>query len=157
MRRNKRSARLAILIAMLPYRDSTLTKIALVVFFLLIAGYAYFEARGILFGPTISVAQTVEQVSSPYIELTGTTSHIAALEMNGQSVPVTEAGAFDIPYALSPGYNRIVLDATDKYGHSTEKVIQIVYTPATTTPAVAATTTPATSTSPTASTTQVAQ
>jgi uncharacterized protein YfaP (DUF2135 family) len=140
---------------MLPYRDSTLTKVALVIFFLIIVGYAYFEARGILYGPSIEVAQTAEEVSAPYIELTGTTSHIATLSINGQSVPVTEAGAFDIPYALSPGFNRIVLDASDKYGHSTEKVIEIVYTPATSTqPTVVATTTAATST---ASTTPVAQ
>lgn len=114
---------------MLPYRDSRLTRIALVIFFLIIAGYAYFEARGILFGPTIDVSQSIEEVSDPYIELTGTTSHIASLEMNGANVPVTEAGAFDIPYALSPGDNRIVLDAQDKYGHATEKVVQIVYVP----------------------------
>lgn len=135
---------------MLPYRDSALTKIALVVFFLLIIGYAYFEAQGILFGPSIQVAQSIEEVSSPYIELTGTTTHIASLTVNGQNVPVTEAGAFNIPYALSPGYNRIVLDAKDKYGKSTEKVVQIVYTPATTTAGAAATSTLATSTVPTA-------
>lgn len=118
---------------MLPYRDSALTRIVLVVFFVLILGYGYFEARGILYGPTIEVPQNIEQVSTPYIDLTGTTTHIASLEMNGQSVPVTEQGAFDIPLALSPGYNRIVLAATDKYGKSTQQVIQIVYTPATTT------------------------
>jgi uncharacterized protein YfaP (DUF2135 family) len=134
---------------MLPYRDSALTKIALAVFFLIILGYAYFEARGILFGPTIQVSQTVEQVSTPYIELTGTTTHIATLSMNGQSVPVTEQGAFDIPYALSPGYNRIVLDATDKYGHSTQKVIQIVYAPATSTVQITASTTVASTSSTT--------
>ncbi|HTR18439.1 MAG TPA: hypothetical protein VMH91_00445 [Candidatus Paceibacterota bacterium] len=135
---------------MLPYRDSVLTKIALVLFFLIIIGYAYFEARGILFGPSIQVSQTIEEVSNPYIELTGTTTHIAELDMNGQAVPVTEAGVFDIPYALSPGYNRIVLDAKDKYGKSTEKIIQIVYTPASTTPAqTAATSTPAASSTPT--------
>src|ERR1700679_4119793 len=135
---------------MLPYRDSTLTKVALVVFFLVIAGYAYFEARGILFGPTIQVSQSVEQVSVPYIELTGTTSHIATLSMNGQSVPVTESGTFDIPYALSPGFNRIVLDATDKYGNATEKVVEVVYTPATSSiSVVSATSTAATSTSST--------
>lgn len=142
---------------MLPYRDSTLTRVALVIFFLLIAGYAYYEAQGILFGPQIDLAQTVENVSIPYIELTGTTSHISKLQMNGQSEPVTEQGAFDIPYALSPGYNRIVLDATDKYGHSTEKVVQIIYTPSTSTPAEAATSTAATSTAGTSSTTPVAQ
>src|ERR1700722_7484837 len=110
---------------MLPYRDSTLTKIALAIFFLIILGYAYFEARGILYGPAIYVSQTVEQVSTPYVELTGTTSNIATLSMNGEAVPVTEQGVFDVPYALSPGYNRIVLDASDKYGHTTQKVIQI--------------------------------
>lgn len=114
---------------MLPYRDSRLTKIALVIFFLLIAGYAYFEARGILYGPSIDVPQTVQNVSSPYVELTGTTSHIASLMVNGQAVPVTEQGAFDIPFALSPGDNRIVLEAEDKYGHSTEKILEIVYAP----------------------------
>ena len=132
---------------MLPYRDSTLTKIALVVFFLIIAGYGYFEAQGILFGPRIEIAQTTEDVTSPYIEITGTTSHIDTLSMNGQSVPVTVQGVFDIPYALSTGYNRIVLDATDKYGHSTQQVIEILYTPPTSTPAaeVNATTSAATS------------
>jgi Glucodextranase, domain B len=134
---------------MLPYRDSTLTKIALAVFFLIILGYAYFEARGILYGPEIYVSQTVEQVSSPYVELTGTTTHIATLSMNGQPVPVTEQGVFDIPYALSPGYNRIVLDASDKYGHTTQKIIQIVYTASATSSEQIATST--------ASTTQVAQ
>jgi hypothetical protein len=140
---------------MLPYRDSALTKIALAVFFLIILGYAYFEARGILYGPEIQISQGVEQVSSPYIELTGTTTHIDTLTMNGQSVPVTEAGVFDIPYALSPGYNRIVLDATDKYGNSTQKIVEIVYTPASTTPTQIGTSTAASATS-TSSTTPVA-
>jgi len=144
---------------MLPYRDSRLTRIALIAFFVIILGYAYFEARGILYGPSIQVPQTVEQVSVPYVQIAGTTTHIATLSLNGQSIPVTEAGAFNVPYALSPGYNRIVLDATDKYGHSTEKVIEIVYTPASTTPTteVTATTTAATSTSITSSTTPMAQ
>ena len=119
---------------MLPYRDSRITKVALILFFLIILGYAYFEAQGILWGPSIAVSNTIQQVTSPYIELTGTTSHIASLAVNGLSVPVTEAGAFDIPLALSPGLNRIVLDAQDKYGHSTQKVVEIVYVPATTTP-----------------------
>jgi hypothetical protein len=114
---------------MLPYSDSRVTKFVLAVFFLIILGYAYFEARGILFGPSIDVTSNVEQVSDPYIEIKGSTAHIAQLSMDGASVPVTESGAFDVPYVLAPGYNRIVLDAKDKYGKSTERVIEIVYTP----------------------------
>lgn len=145
---------------MLPYRDSKIISVALIIFFLLIAAYAYFEAQGILFGPAIQIQSTVEQVSAPYIELTGTTTHIATLAVNGQSVPVTEGGAFDIPFALSPGFNRIVLDASDKYGHSTEKVVEVVYTPSTSTPALIATSTASVGSgqaATTSSTTQVAQ
>ena len=42
---------------------------------------------------------------------------------------VTEEGAFEEPYVLAPGYNRIVLDAKDKYGRSRSRAIEIVYTP----------------------------
>jgi hypothetical protein len=135
---------------MLPYRDSRITKIALGIFFLIILIYAYFEARGILFGPSIDVTESVTQVTNPYIDISGTTTHIASLSMNGESVSVTEAGVFDVPYVLAPGFNRIVLDAKDKYGKSVERVIQIVYTPSATT---AASTLNATSTPPFASST----
>ena len=128
---------------MLPYRDSRITKVALLLFFLIIAGYGYFEARGILFGPSIKVESSVQNVSNPYIEIKGTASHISSLEMNGQSVAVTENGQFDIPFVLAPGFNRIVLDAQDKYGKKTEQVIEIVYTESSTsTGSIIATSTP---------------
>lgn len=59
----------------------------------------------------------------------GSTSHIAALYMNGKQIAVTESGEYSEPYALAPGYNRIVLEARDKYGKSTERAIEIMYTP----------------------------
>jgi hypothetical protein len=110
-----------------PYRDSRITKAILVIFFIIVILYAYFEARGILFGPSINIWQSIEHVTSPYIEISGTTTHISKLSMNGESVPVTETGAFDVPYVLAPGYNRLVFDASDKYGQSTERVIVVVY------------------------------
>ncbi len=114
---------------MLPYRDSRITKIALAVFFVIIAGYAYFEARGMLFGPSISISGRAMLVSDPYVEIKGSTARIASLTMNGADIPVTQSGAFDQPYTLSPGYNRIVLDAKDRYGKTAERVIEIVYRP----------------------------
>ncbi len=114
---------------MLPYRDSRLTYIALGVFFLIVIGYAYFEARGLLFGPSISVSSKVTEVHEPFIVIKGQADRIAALSMNGKNIPVTENGAFEEPYLLSPGYNRIVLDASDKYGRTRRQSIEIVYTP----------------------------
>jgi hypothetical protein len=127
---------------MLPYRDSRLTRIALAVFFLAVIAYAYYEARGLLFGPAIDIStQTIAATNSAYILIQGQANHIASLMVDGNPIQVTETGAFQEPYVLARGVNRIVFDAKDAYGNATEKVIEIVYTPsATTLPAAAATT-----------------
>ena len=114
---------------MLPYRDSRITTIVIVVFFLLVLGYAYFEARGLLYGPRIVVNSETTEVHDPFIEIKGTADRISSLSMNGKQINVTEGGVFNEPYLLSPGLNRIILDATDKYGRRRSQVIQIVYTP----------------------------
>ena len=141
---------------MLPYRDSRLTRIALVIFFVLVIAYAYYEAHGLLFGPTIDIpSQTMTATDSAYILIHGQANRISSLAVDGNPIQVTETGAFDEPYVLAPGVNRIVFDAKDKYGNATEKVIEIVYTSTTTVPIVrTATTTSSTQqTTPNASTT----
>src|SRR3989344_866203 len=112
---------------MLPYRDSRITKIALVVFFVVIAGYAYFEARGMLFGPKINISSSIEEVHEPFIRIQGRAERISSLSMNGRALTVTEDGVFDEPYLLSPGINRIVFVAKDKYGRNRERTLEIVY------------------------------
>ena len=114
---------------MFPYRDSRITRIALAVFFLIVVGYAYFEARGLLFGPSITVASGVSESHEPLVTIKGQADRISSLTMNGKAISVTESGAFEEPYLLSVGYNRIVLDAKDKYGRTSRKALEIVYTP----------------------------
>lgn len=132
---------------MLPYRDSWITRVLLIVFFVLVLAYAYYEARGFLFGPVIAVAPGTTEVHEQFVHVKGKADRIASLSMNGKDISVTEDGVFDEPYLLAEGVNRIVLDATDKYGRTTRQVIQIVYTPL---PMAPATTTVPTSTSPVA-------
>ncbi len=132
---------------MLPYRDSRLTKIVLAIFFLIVIAYAYYEAHGIIFGPTIDIAsQAMTVADNPYVLIEGQADRIASLSVDGQPIQVTETGAFKEPYVLAPGVNRIVFDAKDKYGNAAQKVIEIVYTPAATPiqAVPAATSTPAT-------------
>jgi hypothetical protein len=133
---------------MLPYRDSKITKTVLVVFFLLVVGYAYFEAQGFLFGPSISVSSKVTEVHEPFITIQGRADRIASLSMNGKQITVTEDGSFSAPYLLAEGDNRIVLDASDKYGRSRRQVIEIVYTPLPGAIQTTATSTESASTSP---------
>ena len=136
---------------MLPYRDSTITRIALGVFFLLVIGYGYFEAQGLLFGPSINVGSSTTEVHDPFIKIQGKADRISSLSMNGKQITVTEEGAFSEPYLLAEGANRIALDARDTYGRTTRKVIVIVYTPsATSSVQMVATSTVSTSTTPVA-------
>jgi hypothetical protein len=129
---------------MLPYRDSRITQAALGVFFIIVIGYAYFEARGMLWGPSITVTSQPTEVHEPFITIKGQAQHIASLSMNGKPIPVTEDGAFEEPYLLAPGDNRIMLDARDTYGRVRQQSVEVVYVPdaaSTTTTTLAATTT----------------
>jgi hypothetical protein len=117
---------------MLPYRDTWITRVVLVVFFMLVIGYAYFEAQGILFGPTITVGSSITEVHDPFVKIQGKAARISSLSMNGKQISVTEDGAFSEPYLLVAGDNRIVLDARDTYGRTSRKVINIVYIPSAT-------------------------
>lgn len=114
---------------MLPYRDSRITILALIVFFILVALYAYFEASDALFGPRIILADAPVSVSSPFITLKGQAEHIAELRLNGTPIPVTEEGVFEEPYLLAEGFNRIVLEAKDQYGRETSQTLSIRYVP----------------------------
>jgi len=114
---------------MLPYRDSRITKIILALFFVLVILYAYYEARGLLFGPSIDVPKETSVVHDRLITVHGKAARIAELTMNGKPITVTEDGAFEEQYLLNNGYNRIVLRAQDRYGRARESVIEVVYEP----------------------------
>ncbi len=114
---------------MLPYHDSRLTRIILIGFFLALAAYAAYEIRGLIAGPVIEIEGRVMEVTEPFITIEGRAGRISTLLMNGQQIPVTEDGAFSEGYVLSPGYNEITLEARDRYGNTTERTIEIVYTP----------------------------
>ena len=114
---------------MLPYRDSGIIKVILVLFFILVALYAYYEARGLLFGPSIEVPKEAAVVHDRFITIRGIAERISGLAMNGRPVTVTEDGKFEEPYLLNDGYNRIVLRAVDRYGRTRESVIEVMYEP----------------------------
>lgn len=112
---------------MLPYRDSRLTRIFLAAFFIIVIAYAYYEARGFLSGPRITVPQEVVRTEERFILLKGSTERIASLRMNGTPITVTQEGSFEEPFLLAPGLNRIVFDAEDKYGRRSQEILQVYY------------------------------
>ncbi|MEK7098641.1 MAG: hypothetical protein AAB908_01950 [Patescibacteria group bacterium] len=115
---------------MLPYRDSKIMRIALALFFILLLGYAIYEAQGLLFGPTIDVPHGSITVTDPFTTVKGRAERISELRLNGKAIPVTENGGFEEPFLLAPGSNRLVLEARDARGRTTRKVLDIIYNPA---------------------------
>ena len=136
---------------MLPYRDSRFVKITLIFFFLFLVGYGYYEAQAMLFGPRISVPSDSIVVHDAFTLIRGRATNISELRLNGATVSVTEDGVFEEPYLLMKGENRVVLDATDKYGRTTQKSIEIIYVADDNEPV-----SPSAGTSPEASTTNMA-
>lgn len=120
---------------MLPYSNNRIAAIAILIFFLAVLGYAYFEARNVLYGPKIVVATPADaplSVSESLVHIRGSAKNIAELRMNGNPVTVTEEGAFDEALLLAPGYNKVVLTANDKFGRSTTQTLEILFTGTTT-------------------------
>ena len=115
---------------MLPHRDSKLTRIGLIIFFVIIILYGLYEAQGLLFGPKINISTEKIVVHDPYVKIEGLAQRIVGLSMNGKQIPVTENGEFSEPFLLASGGNRIALEARDTYGRKTARYVEIVYVPA---------------------------
>jgi len=117
---------------MIPFRANKLTVTVILIFFIGVLGYAYFEARNVIRGPQIALAATLEDelvVDKPLVLVRGMATNITELRMNSRAIPTTEAGAFEEAHLLAPGYNTIRLEARDKIGRTTQKNIEVVYKP----------------------------
>lgn len=112
---------------MLPYRDSRLTKITFGIFFVVVIAYAYFEVRGLLYGPHLVITSSTQTTHESYTVITGHADHIASLSMLGAPVALTTEGSFAVPYLLAPGNNHITFEARDSYGNVRSENIEIVY------------------------------
>lgn len=113
---------------MLPYH-SHFSTVLVGLFFVLVLGYAYFEARGALYGPRIILPPEAQLVHDPFITIRGKAERITELRMNGSPVAVTEDGIFEEPHLLAEGYNRIVFEASDRYNNKSTEIIEIIYEP----------------------------
>lgn len=114
---------------MLPYRDSRFARIVLILFFIAATLYALFEARGFLSGPVVHVPDDIITVDQAFTSIRGRADRISELRLNGKVISVTENGEFDEPYLLAQGSNRLVFEARDGRGRTTQKILTVVYSP----------------------------
>lgn len=114
---------------MSPYRESRIFRAILGLFFLALIGYALYEARGILIGPSISVPGDAIVVTEPFTRIRGRAERITEIRLNGKPIPVTENGEFDEPFLLAEGSNHFLLEAIDARGRNARKTLILIYRP----------------------------
>ncbi|MEI8062057.1 MAG: hypothetical protein WCG97_02055 [bacterium] len=115
-----------------PYDDGkVIVKTVLVlVFILFIVSYGFYQSKNLIYGPKISLDgsfNSPQVVNDDIIKLSGTAKNIATISLNDRPISVDETGAFDEKVLLFPGYNVIKLFGKDKFGASTEKMIEVIY------------------------------
>jgi|SRR5579872_3254102 len=101
----------------------------LIIFILFIFGYSFFQARNIIFGPEIYLKSPLdgETYENPLVEIKGVAQNADFLYLDDRPIFTDTNGNFDEKLLLSPGYNAIKLDAEDKFGKKTEKIVQVIF------------------------------
>jgi hypothetical protein len=108
-------------------RDSRFVRLILIVFFVLAAAYAAYEAQGLLYGPRIYLEKEAFASDTSFVSIKGRAERISELRLNGKTISVRENGEFEEPYLLAVGSNRLIFEARDARGRTTRETLDVVY------------------------------
>jgi hypothetical protein len=91
--------------------------------------YAYYQSRGIIAGPTITLLSPTDgaELSESLVHVRGYVARAKELTLDGRQIFVDLSGNFDEQLLLYPGYNIIELAAKDADGREEKKTVRIVW------------------------------
>lgn len=91
--------------------------------------YAYYQSRGIIAGPTITLSSPHDgdDITAPLAHIKGSAVRAKELTLDGRAIFVDLSGNFDEQLLLYPGYNIIELAAKDADGREEKKTIGVVW------------------------------
>ncbi len=97
-------------------------------FGLIIIIYSLFQAWKLITGPVIEIytPQNGATYNQTMIELYGRALNTAYLNLDDRPIFTDKDGYFREKLLLSPGYNIIKLDATDKFKAYTQKTLEVI-------------------------------
>lgn len=93
--------------------------------------YAYLQSREYLRGPIIAIGEPINGSLSTtsLVTLKGSAHTVSFLTLNGRQIFTDEQGRFKESLLLQDGYNILLLEAKDRFGHIVEKRLELVYKP----------------------------
>jgi hypothetical protein len=108
---------------------STMRGLIVVGALLILGGYALFEARGIIIGPTIEITgpKNGEGFDESLTTIEGHAKHVSFISLNDHPITVNESGYFREKLLLSPGYNIIKLKVVDRFGRERTSFLELLF------------------------------
>ena len=93
--------------------------------------YVYLQSREYLRGPVLTIEEPLNgsMSTTSLVALLGRAHNISFLTLNGRQIFTDEQGRFKESLLLQDGYNIMTLEAKDRFGHSVEKRLELVYKP----------------------------
>ena len=103
-------------------------KFSYLAFGLLLVVYVLFQARYLILGPGISVDSPADNstVANPALMVEGTAKNTDSLTLDDRLIYMDKEGHWQEKLILSPGLNIIKIDAKDRFGRQTEKLLRVV-------------------------------
>ena len=100
--------------------------------------YAYFQSREYLRGPVLTITEPINGSLSTtsLVVAKGSARNASFLTLNGRPIFTDEQGYFHESLLLEEGYSIMTFEAKDRFGHSVEKRLELVYKPTTTSSSV---------------------
>ena len=95
--------------------------------FVLFCGYVYLQSRDIIKGPEIIVTspENGSDLDRSLVKVEGSAERISRLYLNGKQIFTDDSGYFSESLLLSPGYNILVITATDRFNRTAEEQIEL--------------------------------
>lgn len=102
---------------------------SLIILGIIVLGYSIFQAQKILGGPKITLLSPINGATytTALIEVKGVAKNASALLLNDRPLYTDKVGNFSDTLLLNEGYNIIKLEAKDKFGSETKKMVEIIY------------------------------
>ena len=103
-------------------------KIFFFLFILSVVGYFLYEARGILFAPSLAILAPPSGATfnTSRIRLVGRADPQAIVWVDGRSFVADGAGLFGGMITLDPGYNEIGVLVRDRFDNETKRVVKVM-------------------------------
>jgi len=107
---------------------TTLKRYALIILVLLASLYGIFRAYPLLVGPSITIYYPYEgdTVASTTFEVSGKVLRSKEITLQGKSITIDTDGTFRETVVAYPPYTILVITATDSYGKTATKSLQVV-------------------------------